>query len=106
MVIVCGHINLLCHLIVLFLGGAKYDNNVFFFSDAVRKYGDIHQFSKTYCKICNNEKLLYDQLSQQVYIGSKIIDHKFKSVQKSVKYLAYSFIYVVLLLVLWLTMLF
>lgn len=84
----------------------KYDNNVFFFSDAVRKYGDIHQFSKTYCKICNNEKLLYDQLSQQVYIGSKIIDHKFKSVQKSVKYLAYSFIYVVLLLVLWLTMLF
>lgn len=69
----------------------KYDNNVFFFSDAVRKYGDIHQFSKTYCKICNNEKLLYDQLSQQVYIGSKIIDHKFKSVQKSVKYLAYRF---------------
>ena len=80
----------------------KFNKNVFFFRDAARSYGGIEQYTKELLKVYLNEEELFRQLSEQIYIESKIIDEKFKNVQKSIKFLAFSFIFVVLLLVLWL----
>jgi hypothetical protein len=79
---------------------SKFDKNVFFFKDAVNNFGTIKEYSKTLINTCMDEKILFDQLSQQIFIESKIIDEKFKSVHKSIKYLAISFVFVVLMLVL------
>jgi len=80
----------------------KFDKNIFFFRDAARSYGGIDEFTKELLKVYLNEEELFKQLGEQIYIESKIIDEKFKNVQKSIKFLAFSFIFVVLLLVLWL----
>ncbi len=80
----------------------KFNKNVFFFRDAARSYGGIEQYTKELLNVYLNEDELYKQLSEQIYIESKIIDEKFKNVQKSIKFLAFSFIFVVLLLGLWL----
>ena len=68
----------------------KFDKNVFFFKDVISKFGSIRQFSKTFYRISLNEKELFDQLGQQIYINSKIADIKFKSVNRSIYYLATS----------------
>ena len=81
----------------------KFKKNVFFFRDAARSYGNIEEYTKELLKVYLNEEELFKQLSEQIYIESKIIDEKFKNVQKSIKYLAVSFIFVILLLGLWLT---
>ncbi|MBT8322125.1 MAG: ABC transporter ATP-binding protein, partial [Eudoraea sp.] len=70
----------------------KFDKNVFFFKDVISKFGSIRQFSKTFYKISLNEEELFDQLGQQIYINSKIADIKFKSVNRSIYYLATSLI--------------
>jgi hypothetical protein len=80
----------------------KFDKNIFFFRDAAQSYGGIDEFTKELLKVYLNEEELFKQLGEQIYIESKIIDEKFKNVQKSIKFLAFSFIFVVLLLVLWL----
>ena len=79
----------------------KFKKNVFFFRDAARSFGNIEEYTKELLKVCLEEEELFKQLSEQIYIESKIIDEKFKNVQKSIKYLALSFIFVVLLLGLW-----
>jgi len=78
----------------------KYDPNVFFFKNAVNKFGDVKEYSKKLLEVCGNEEELCTQLSQQIHVESKIIDQKFNSVNQSLKYFALSIIFVILILVL------
>jgi len=76
----------------------KYDKNVFFFHDAITQYGDIENYSAEFEKITSTEESLYKQLGEQIYIHSKIVAQKIRDVNKSVKYLAFSFIPLLILL--------
>ncbi len=80
----------------------KYNRNVFFFQDAARAYKNIEEYTKELLEVYLSEEELFKQLSEQIYIESKIIDAKFMNVQKSIKYLALSFVFIVILLVFWL----
>jgi len=78
----------------------KYKKNVFFFRDAVYGFGDVDEFSKKIMDVCSGEEI-YEQLSHQIHIESKIIDQKFISVQKSIKFFGLSFIFVLAALGFW-----
>jgi hypothetical protein len=80
----------------------KYDKNVFFFRDAALKFGTIEEYTSKLISVCSDENELYKQLSEQIHIESKIIDEKFKNVRKAIKFLAASFMIIILLLGLWL----
>lgn len=80
----------------------KYPTNVFFFRDAVRSFGDIEAYTKKLTEVCRNEEDLFAQLSQQIHVESKIIDQKFISVQRSIKFFGLSFIFAILIMLLWL----
>lgn len=71
----------------------KYDDNVFFFRDAVKAFGTYQAYVKRLMEICENEHELFSQLSQQIHAESKIIDEKFESVRKSLRFFALSFIF-------------
>lgn len=77
----------------------NYDPNVFFFRDASRSFGDIKEYSKKLIETCGNDSMLFEQLSEQIHVESKIIDQKFKSVQKSIQYFAISFALMVAILI-------
>jgi len=79
----------------------KYDKNVFFFRDAVYGFGDVKAYTKKLMEVCDSEEI-YKQLSQQIHIESKIIDQKFISVHKSIKFFGLSFIFVIIALAFWL----
>ncbi len=79
----------------------KYEKNVFFFRDAVYAFGDVKAYSKRLMEICQGEEI-YEQLSQQIHIESKIIDQKFLCVHKSIKFFGLSFIFVLIALAFWL----
>lgn len=79
----------------------KYEKNVFFFRDAVYAFGDVKAYSKRLMDICQGEEI-YEQLSQQIHIESKIIDQKFLCVHKSIKFFGLSFIFVIVALAFWL----
>jgi hypothetical protein len=79
----------------------KYEKNVFFFRDAVFAFGDVKAYSKRLMEICEGEEI-YEQLSQQIHIESKIIDAKFICVHKSIKFFGLSFIFVIMALAFWL----
>ena len=79
----------------------KYDKNVFFFRDAVSRFGDIKEYRKKIIDVCNNQEDLFKHLSEQIHVESKIIDYKFKCVKRSIKFFAISFIFVMLMIVLW-----
>lgn len=83
----------------------KFDKNVFFFKDAVNHFGSIDQYSKKLMDTVADREELFDQLGQQIYIESKIVDTKFRSVKRAMKYMAYSFVFVVLIMILWLAQL-
>ncbi|MGB5941782.1 MAG: Pycsar system effector family protein [Leeuwenhoekiella sp.] len=68
----------------------KFDKNVFFFKDVITKFGDIKTFSSTFYKISLDERELFDQLGQQIYINSKIAALKFKFVNRAIRMLAVS----------------
>lgn len=74
----------------------KYDKNVFFFRDAVMSFGNVDTYTKKLMDVCSNEEELFVQLSQQIHIESKIIDEKFKSVHKAIKFFGLSLIFVAL----------
>ena len=76
----------------------KYKKNIFFFHDAITQYGDIENYTLEFDRITCHEETLYDQLGQQIYIHSKIVAQKIRDVNKSVKYLAFSFIPLLILL--------
>ena len=78
----------------------KYDKNVFFFRDAIYAFGSIEEYTNKLIEVCKSEEELFKHLSHQIHIESKIIDHKFKSVQKSIKFFAISFIFLFLTLLL------
>ena len=67
---------------------AKFDKNIFFFGDVIKKYGNIKEFSKTFYEISLDEKELFDQLGQQIFVNSKIAAQKFKYVNRSIYFLA------------------
>lgn len=83
----------------------KYPKNVFFFMDAVHAFGDYEAYTKYLLKICEDEERLYAQLAQQIHVESKIINEKFTSVQKSLKFFGVSFVFVLLTIILWLAFL-
>ena len=77
----------------------KYDKNVFFFRNAVNDFDDSEEYSKKLIEVCNDEEQLFKQLSEQIHVESKIIDQKFKSVNKSIQFFALSFALIVLMLI-------
>jgi hypothetical protein len=74
----------------------SFDNNMFFFHDVITNYGDIRSFSKKFHGLLENDKALYDQLGQQIFVHSLIASKKLGNVNKSVRNLAYSFIVMML----------
>ncbi len=81
----------------------KYDKNVFFFKNAAYDFGNMEEYTKKLMNVCINEDELFIQLSQQIHVESIIIDKKFKSVQRALKFFALSFIFVILIILFWLT---
>ena len=84
----------------------RFDKNMFFFHDAITNYGDIRSYSKTFHELLENDKDLYDQLGQQIYVHSLIASKKLGNVNRSVRNLAYSFILMMLAVLSILTMVF
>ncbi|MDG4946126.1 DUF5706 domain-containing protein [Weeksellaceae bacterium KMM 9713] len=80
----------------------KYDKNIFFYRDIVSKFGDIHEFSKTFHSVSKDEKELFEELGQQIFILSKIASKKFKSVNNSLKFLAIGLVLLLLLIIVFL----
>ena len=77
----------------------KYDKNVFFFGDVITKFGSIKEFSKTFYKISLDQKELFDQLGQQIFIISKIAALKFKYVNLALRYLAFGLLILLIVVV-------
>lgn len=77
----------------------KYEPNVFFFRDAVSKFGTLENFTDILIKTCENENILYQRLAEQIHVESKIIDAKFKSVQSSIIFFGISFVMVILTII-------
>ena len=77
---------------------SKYDKNVFFFKDAAYSFGNIRKYSEKLMKVCNSKEELFVMLSEQIHIESIIINKKFESVQKSIKFFAISFILLIVML--------
>lgn len=77
---------------------ATYDKNIFFFRDVITKFGDIKEFSKTFYDISRDEDQVFDHLGQQVFIMSKIAAVKFKNVQRSLKFLAFGLLILLLII--------
>lgn len=77
----------------------KYDKNVFFFKNAAYAFGDVKEYNKKLIDVCGSEDKLYEQLSEQIHVESKIIDQKFVNVQKSIRYFGVSFAFVIVILV-------
>lgn len=75
---------------------SKYSKNVFFFRDAVYAFGNTKSYSKKLMEVCNDPEELFEMLSEQVHVESVIIDAKFKSVLSSIKFFAFSFVFVAL----------
>lgn len=65
----------------------KYDKNIFFFGDVISNFGTIKDFAKTFYKVSIDEKKLFDQLGQQIYVNSKIAAIKFGSIKKSILFM-------------------
>ena len=80
----------------------KVNKNVFFFKDAVYSFGTMEEYTKKLMSVCKSEQEFFKMLSEQIYIESKIIDMKFSSVQKSIRFFAASFFFIILMLVIWL----
>lgn len=70
----------------------KFEKNMFFFQDVISHYGDISAFSRKFQELLEDEKSLYNQLGEQIYVNSLIADKKFCDVNKSIRNLVYSFI--------------
>ncbi len=79
----------------------KFKKSIFFFRDAARSFGDVSEFCETYIRICSNEEELYSQLSQQIYIESMVVNKKFVSVQRSLRFFALSFAAIMILIIFW-----
>lgn len=74
----------------------NFDKNMFFFYDAITNYGDIRSYSKKFHGMLEDDKALYDQLGQQIFVHALIASKKLSNVNKSVRNLAYSFVFMIL----------
>ncbi len=74
----------------------QYEPNVFFFQDVITKFSSIEDFSKSFYRISQDEELLFDQLGQQVFILSKITAYKFKAVNRALRFLGLSLIFLLI----------
>jgi len=74
----------------------NYSDNVFYFGDVITKFGTIKEFSKKFYDVSINEKEVFEQLGEQIYINSKISAWKFRNVQRSIRFLAISLILLLL----------
>ena len=70
----------------------EYDRNVFFFGDAVNRFENVQEYSEKLMEVCQDEKQLFRQLSEQIHVESKIINFKFIQVKKSISALAISLV--------------
>lgn len=77
----------------------KYKKNVFFFRDAAHKFGTMEEYVNYLIQICGSETELYEQLGEQIFVESKIIDSKFKSVQNSIIFFGFSFILLIAVII-------
>jgi len=77
----------------------KYDDNVFFYKDAIDRFGNLDEFKAKITQVCTTDEELYAQLSEQIHAESKIVDKKFLSIKKAIKFFAFSLIFVVFILV-------
>ena len=84
----------------------KYDKNVFFYRDAVHAFGSIEEYTNRLQDVMIDKELIFNQLSQQIHVESKIIDQKFKSVQNAIKYFGFSFIIALVTLSIWIVKLY
>lgn len=80
---------------------SKNKKNVFFFKDAIYGFGAMEDYTKKLMDVCNSKEEFFTMLSEQIYIESKIIDRKFDSVQKSIRFFAASFVFVILMIIVW-----
>jgi hypothetical protein len=80
---------------------SKYDKNVFFFRDAVNAFGSIEDYTKKLMEVCASPEELFVVLGQQIHVESKIITQKFISVQKAIKYFAFSFVFAIAAIIVW-----
>ena len=76
----------------------NYDKNVFFFKDAVDKFGDVKEYSKELMKVCATEKQIVQKLSEQIHAESVIIDRKFYNVKRASQFFIISFLVLILAL--------
>ena len=81
---------------------AKFEKNVFFFKNAAYAFGNIEEYTKKLMEVCVSKEELYRQLGHQIHIESVIIDKKFDSVKKSIRFFGISFIFIILMLLFWL----
>ena len=77
----------------------RYKKNVFFFRDAAHKFGTMEEYVTYLIQVCGSEEQLYEQLGEQIYVESKIIDSKFKSVQNSIIFFGFSFILLIAIII-------
>lgn len=71
----------------------NYDPNIFFFGDIISKFGDIRSYSETFLDDALGRENIYKQLGQQIYINAKITAQKFKNVNKAIRFLVYSLMF-------------
>ncbi|MCA0153068.1 Pycsar system effector family protein [Winogradskyella vincentii] len=71
----------------------NYDRNVFFFMDVINRFENVDEFTKEIIKVCGSKDELYQKLAEQIHAESKIIDAKFKNVQKSILFFTISVIF-------------
>lgn len=71
-----------------------YDKNVFFFRDAVFKFGSQKEYAKELVKVCSSEDEIVNKLSEQIHAESVIIEKKFYCVKRAIQYFILSFIFI------------
>ena len=79
----------------------EYNDNVFFFKDAVEKFGSKKEYAKKLVKVCADEDELVHMLAEQIHAESNIIDKKFYNVKMAIQFFKVSFGFLVIALCLW-----
>jgi hypothetical protein len=72
----------------------NYDRNVFFFKDVIHRFESVEEFTKEIIKVCGSKDELFQSLAEQIHVESKIIDTKFKNVQRSILFFSISVLFV------------
>ena len=75
---------------------SKFEKNMFYFKDIISRYGNIKEFSRTFYETSLDEEELFDQLGQQIFVNSTIASSKFKSVNRSIHFLALGLVMLVI----------